>query len=201
MLRAVLFDVGGVLEITPPTGHTERWEAELGLAPGELDRRMLDVWRGGSLGTVTEAEVHAALVERFGLGPADVERFFAGVWEEYLGSANTELVEWARGLRPRWRTGILSNSFVGATEREQERYGFGDLVDVVVYSHEVGRATPDPAVYRLAAERLGVAPAEVVFLDDREAAVEGALAVGMQAVLFTDTASAITELEARLARA
>lgn len=187
MLRAVLFDIGGVLEYTPPTGHTERWEAELGLEPGELDRRMMDVWRGGSLGTITEAEVHAAVAERLGLGPADLARFFDGVWEEYLGSPNTELIEWARGLRPRWRTGILSNSFVGATEREQERYGFGDLVDVVVYSHEVGLAKPDPAVYLLAAERLGVPPADVVFLDDREPAVEAARGVGMRAVLSPTT--------------
>jgi hypothetical protein len=37
----------------------------------------------------------------------------------YLGTANTELIEYARSLRPRFRTGILSNSFVGAREREQ----------------------------------------------------------------------------------
>ena len=43
----------------------------------------------------------------------------ADLWREYLGTANTELIEYARRLRPRYRTGILSNSFVGAREREQ----------------------------------------------------------------------------------
>jgi glucose-1-phosphatase len=198
-MRAVIVDIGGVLEYTPPTGHTAAWEAELRLEPGELDRRMHDVWRGGSLGTVSEPEVHAALTERLALSPADLERFLAGLWEEYCGSLNVELTEWFAGLRPRYRTGIVSNSFVGAREKEQERYGFEDLTDTVVYSHEVGVRKPDPAIYRLALDRLGVQPAEAVFLDDKELAVDGARAVGMAAVLFRDNAQAIAEIEALLA--
>jgi epoxide hydrolase-like predicted phosphatase len=199
-MRAVILDIGGVLEYTPPTGHTAAWEAELGLAPGELDRRMNDVFRGGSLGTVGLAEVHAALTERLALSPADLERFMAGVWEEYLGSLNAELTEWFAGLRPRYRTGIVSNSFVGAREREQAAYGFGDLTDAIVYSHEVGVRKPDPAIYLLACDRLGVRPQEAVFLDDKEIAVEGARAVGMSAVLFRDNAQAVAEIEELLAR-
>jgi putative hydrolase of the HAD superfamily len=57
---------------------------------------------------------------------------------------------------------------------------------------------PDPAIYLLACERLGVQPAEVVFLDDKEVAVEGARAVGMAAVRFRDNAQAIGEIEALL---
>jgi epoxide hydrolase-like predicted phosphatase len=198
-VRAVIVDIGAVLEYTPPTGHTAAWEAELGLEAGELDRRMLDVWRGGSIGTITEDDVHAALVERLGLSPADRDRFMAGVWEEYLGTLNAELAEWFAGLRPRYRTGIVSNSFVGARERERERYGFEDLTDTIVYSHEVGVAKPDPVIYLMACERLGVRPEEAVFLDDREPAIEGARAVGMSAVLFRDNAQAIGEIEKLLA--
>src|SRR3712207_209989 len=115
-MRAVILDIGGVLEYTPPTGHSAAWEAELGLAPGELDRRMGDVFRGGSLGTVSLDQVHAALVERLGLSASDLERFMAGVWKEYLGTLNDELTAWFAGLRPRFRTGIVSNSF-----RSEER--------------------------------------------------------------------------------
>ena len=198
-MRAVILDIGGVLEYTPPTGHTAAWEAKLGLAPGELDRRMHDVWRAGSLGTISEREVHAAFAERLALSPADVDRFFAGVWEEYLGSLNAELTEWFAGLRPRYRTAIISNSFVGAREREQERYGFEELTETIVYSHEVGVRKPDPAIYLLACERLGVRPGEVVYLDDKEIAVEGARAVGMTAVRFRNNAQAIAEIERLLA--
>jgi putative hydrolase of the HAD superfamily len=198
VIRAVVFDIGGVLEYTPPTGHTERWEAELRLAPGELDRTMADVWRRAGLGTISEAEVHAALAERLRLSAEQVDEFMAGMWEEYVGTLNTELAEYFAALRPGYRTGILSNSFVGAREREQERYGFEDMADVVVYSHEIGVRKPDPAAYLLVCDRLGVAPAEAVFLDDKEVAVDGARAVGMAAVLFRDNAQAVADLEALL---
>jgi hypothetical protein len=50
----------------------------------------------------------------------------------------TELIGYARWLRPRYRTGLVSNSFVGAREREQAAYGFEDLVDEIIYSHWCG---------------------------------------------------------------
>jgi epoxide hydrolase-like predicted phosphatase len=199
VIKAVVFDIGGVLEWTPPTGHVERWEASLGLAPGELNRTMEDVWRAGRIGGISEGEVEAAFAERLSLSPADLTAFMSGFWDEYLGTPNTELIEYFGGLRTRCRTGILSNSFVGAREREQERYGFEDLTEVIVYSHEVGLAKPDPAVYRLVCQRLEVAPEEAVFLDNREGAVEGAATVGMAAVLFRDNAQAIADVEKLLA--
>lgn len=199
MLTAVVFDIGGVLEVTPPTGHVPRWEEAHGLAPGEMDRRLGDVFRAGSLGTITLDDVHAALMQEFRLSAADVDDFMAGVWEEYLGTLNTELAGYFASLRPRYRTGILSNSFVGAREREEEKYGFGEMADVVVYSHEIGVAKPDPAAYREVCRRLDVAPHETVFLDDRDVAVTAAAEVGMAAVLFRDNAQAIAEIEKLLA--
>jgi hypothetical protein len=46
-IRAVVFDIGGVLEITPDTGMTEKWEARLHLKPGELNEQLMDVWKEG----------------------------------------------------------------------------------------------------------------------------------------------------------
>jgi putative hydrolase of the HAD superfamily len=199
MLHAVVFDIGGVLELTPSTGYRERWEKSLGLEPGELDERMYDVWRGGTLGTLTVEQVDEALERELGMSRHDVERFMADFWADYLGTPNIELIEYFRDLRSRVRTGILSNSFVGARERERERYGFEDMTDVVVYSHESGTAKPDPAIYRLVCDRLDVDPHDAVFVDDREGALDGARAIGMNAVLFRDNAQLISELEALLA--
>ena len=67
-IRAVVFDIGGVLEITQdlsPTRSqdsiTRAWEARLGLAPGKIDELMRDAWIGGGIGAVTLDEVHQAL--------------------------------------------------------------------------------------------------------------------------------------------
>ena len=96
-IQAVVFDIGGILEITPDLGWGPAWESRLGFAPGELGERMNDAWRGGEIGTVSEAEVHQAARERLGLDEGQLAEFLADLWRDYLGTANTELIEYARG--------------------------------------------------------------------------------------------------------
>ncbi len=200
-IQAVVFDIGGVLEITPDLGVTGMWESRLGLGPGELNQRMHDIWRGGSIGTVSERDVHQAVSGILGLDEQQLAEFMADTWREYLGTANTDLIQYAHRLRPRYRTGILSNSFVGAREREQAAYGFEDLVDEIIYSHECGMSKPDPGIYALACERLRVEPAQMVFLDDSEPCVQGARRAGIHAVLYQDNSQAVSEIEDLLAAA
>jgi epoxide hydrolase-like predicted phosphatase len=193
-IRAVVFDIGGVLEITPDLGIDRKWETRLGLPAGQMAERMYDVWLGGSLGTITLEDVHQAITDRLGLDERQVAEFMADLWREYLGTANTELIEYARGLRPRCRTGILSNSFVGAREREQAAYGFEDLVDEIVYSHEAGMSKPDRRIYALVCSRLDVRPDETVFLDDTAVCVAGAREAGIHAIRYQDNAQAIADI-------
>lgn len=197
-VRAVVFDIGGVLEFTPYLGVRERWEEQLGLPPGELDARTRGVWEAGSVGALSEREVTLRVGGLLGLDETQVEAFMRDLWTEYLGSLNVELAEYCRGLRPRYQTAIISNSFVGARTREQERYHFDEITDLLVYSHEVGIAKPDPRIYQLACARLGVRPGETVFVDDNQLMVDGARAAGIQAILFEDNAQAIAEIEDRL---
>ena len=197
-IRAVIFDIGGVLETVPVMEFDARWERRLRLPAGEIGRRLADVWAGGSLGTLCEAEVYRLTGERLNLDPASVTAMMDEMWTEYLGTGNSELIAYVASLRPRVRTGILSNSFVGATEREQQRYGFRELVDVVVYSHEVGLEKPDPRAYELACDRLGVQPSETIFVDDVPAYAQAAEQLGMRAILFTDNVRTIAAVEAAI---
>ena len=126
-IRAVLFDIGDVLEICEPTGYVKRWEAELGLDSGELDRRIHDVAAGGAIGAFSTEEMSELFHERLGLNDEQLGRFWADIWEQYLGVPNEELIEYFNDLRSRVRTGMISNSGVGCREKEQERYGFEDM--------------------------------------------------------------------------
>lgn len=198
VIRAVVFDVGGVLALVEPADFDRRWEAALGLADGAIGAGLADVWADGALGRVTEAEVTRALRDRLGLTGEQVDAVLADMWRQYLGVANTELIEYARALRPAYRTGILSNSFVGAREREHREYGLGDLVDVLIYSHEVGMNKPDPALWELTCRRLDVAPGELVFLDNAPHLVRSAREFGIGAVLFENTAQAVADIDALL---
>jgi epoxide hydrolase-like predicted phosphatase len=197
-IRVVVFDIGGVLAECEPMDFARRAEAEHGLALGTLGADLADVWAAGGIGGLTEAQVTAAIIERSGLTAAQVDAMLAAMWRQYLGVANTELIAFVGGLRPAYRTGILSNSFVGAREREQALFGFEELVDDLVYSHEVGVRKPDPAIWELTVRRHEVEPAEMAFLDDHPANVEAAREFGIAAVLFENTAQSIAELRTLL---
>jgi putative hydrolase of the HAD superfamily len=198
-VHAVVFDVGGVLEITPDLGVMERWATRANLSTHELAEKIAESGTAGTLGTITEAQVRTALATRLGVSEAQMTEMMTELWEQYLGTPNTELIDFARRLRPQCRTGILSNSFVGAREREQDAYGLTDLVDVVIYSHEVGLAKPDPRIYELTCRRLAIDPDEMVFLDDIEECVTAACDFGIRAVHYRDNQQAITEIEKILA--
>jgi putative hydrolase of the HAD superfamily len=73
-----------------------------------------------------------------------------------------------------------------------------ELFEVVVDSAFVGVRKPDPAIYRLTCERLGVAPERCVFVDDVEVNCTAAAELGMAAVRFRDNAQAIAEIRAAL---
>jgi putative hydrolase of the HAD superfamily len=196
--RCVVLDIGGVLEITPATGWDRAWEERLGLPPGALDERLRDVWEAGEVGAITEPEVRARVAARLGIDAHRTDALMADLWTEYLGSPNEELIAHVRTLRSRCRLGILSNSFVGATEREEQRYHFGELVDEIVYSHEIGVRKPDPRAFEVTCERLAVRPADCLFVDDCAANIEAAEAFGMRAVLFTGNAEVMARVTEHL---
>ena len=195
-IRGIVFDIGGVLEYTPDLGVNTKWEQKLNLQPGELDKRLIQAWRDGSIGTITEAEVHQKIGEILGIDTELVNAMMADIWEEYLGSLNVELAAYFAGLRPAYRTAILSNSFVGAREREQEHYHFNEMCDFIIYSHEVGMSKPDRRIYALTCERLGLPPEEVIFLDNYQKAVDAAVESGMHGILFKENTQAIADIQA-----
>jgi HAD superfamily hydrolase (TIGR01509 family) len=123
----------------------------------------------------------------------------AEMWDGYCGELDVALHEYWLSLRDRGvLLGILSNSMDGARREEGRRYGFPGHADVIVYSHEVGLAKPDPAVYALTTERLGVRPGEVAFLDDNAANVDAARAHGWHALVHEDTERSIAWLRGLL---
>ncbi len=70
-----------------------------------------------------------------------------------------------------------------------------------MFSAEEGARKPDPEIYRRALSRLGVAPAEAIFVDDRLKNVEGARQVGMRTLHFTDSVGVRQEIERLLGSA
>ncbi|CAN5161868.1 HAD-IA family hydrolase [soil metagenome] len=196
MIRAAVFDIGGVLEIVDDDLWQDhwisRWEGLAGAEPGALRR---SPFVGHS-----EADFRARVVTALSLTAEQADRAMAEWWDAYCGELDVPLRDFVASLS---RSGLivaaLSNSGDGARREEQRRYNFEELFDDLVYSHEVGVEKPDPAIYRLTEERLGVLPHEIVFLDDRAGAIEGATAAGWHGVLHTSTPESIAAIQRTIA--
>lgn len=89
------------------------------------------------------------------------------------------------------RTGLLSNSW---GDSDYPRHDFPHLFDAVVISGEVGMRKPEERIFRHAADLLGLDPAECVFVDDVEANIVAAEAIGMTGLLHRDPAATVQRL-------
>lgn len=182
-ISGVIFDFGGVL-------IDMRWDVaeELERTHGLPRHALLDTlyrtatWRRierghGDLPT-WRAEAHRLLEEQAGRPLPGLHQ----AWEagRHLIRANIAL---ARRLRPAYRTAILSNADESLRGRLRD-LGIHDLCDTVVSSAEEGVAKPDEEIYRRAADRIGLSPEACVFVDDGDANVRAAEALGMRGIVY-----------------
>ena len=111
---------------------------------------------------------------------------------------NQPMIDWAQRLQTAGtKTGILSNLGDEMMIGVLERFPWLAQFDLLLWSHTLLLAKPEPEIYRNAEEGLGVTPAEILFIDDREDNIDGAIAAGMQAIRYLDQDSFETEMEAR----
>ena len=185
-VQAVCWDLGGVLLRTFDWSKRRAWEVRLGLHPGALERRIFDgdVGRRAMLGQATAADVWDHLARSRGLSAPDRDQltadFFSG------DRLDADLMEYIAALRARVRTGLISNAWAGIRQVLGDGGGETTFHDMVI-SAEVGLAKPDPAIFRLAIERLNVPAAAALFIDDLPANLEAARVTGMRPILFNGT--------------
>jgi putative hydrolase of the HAD superfamily len=192
---ALIVDFGGVLttEIWPAFAAFCRGEGLDENAVRELfksDPRALADLRELEMGTVEPAEFEARFAGHLGIpdrAEGLIGRLFAGL------TPDEEMIAVVRAHRKSGKpTGLISNSWGRAIYDEEL---MEELFDAVVISGDVGLHKPQPEIYELACERLGVAPTEAVFVDDLRENCAGAEAVGMAAVLHRDAATTVRELD------
>jgi putative hydrolase of the HAD superfamily len=195
-MRGLLVDFGGVLTTNVFDSFRAFCEDE-GLDPEAIkrlfreDARALEYVRGLERGELSEA----GFAERFGeLLELEPERR-GGLVDRMFGhiQPDEQMVEALRRARAQGvRTGLISNS-MGAGR--YDRSTFPELFDGVVISGDEGMHKPQPAIYELGCERVGLPPTDCVFVDDLRENCEGAEAVGMTAVLHRGVERTLPQLE------
>lgn len=198
MMKSVIFDVGGVLVRTHDQSGRRKWEARLGLLPGDLARLVFDseLGRSAQLGQVSLQDVWTWVGQHLGLNPDELATLKRDFWSG--DRVDQGLCDYIRRLHVDYRIGMLSNSWARDGRAMAENFGFADCFHVFVTSAEVGVMKPEPRIYQVILERLGVLPFEAIFVDDFIENVEAARHLGMEAVHFLDPDQTRRQLEERL---
>jgi putative hydrolase of the HAD superfamily len=184
MIKAIVFDFGGVLVRTEDASGRRRWEARLGLGEHALDRLVFDSDMAirATVGEVTDSAVWENVAASLKLAAEQIETFRADFWAG--DKLDQDLVALLASLRPRYTTAILSNAWSNGREVIARAYGLEQAVDTIIISAEEALAKPDPRLYQRVAARLGVQPDEAVLVDDFLGNIEGARAAGWQAIHY-----------------
>jgi putative hydrolase of the HAD superfamily len=196
-VKGLLVDFGGVLT-TNVFQSFKQFASDEGLPPDTIkrafkeDREALALLRRLEKGELDAHEFEPLFAERIGVKgdrvDGLVERLFAGVGpeEEMLGAVK-------RARDNGIKTGLISNSW-GGSGIHYDGTPLQELFDAVVISGDVGMHKPEPEIFILGAERIGVAPGECVFVDDLRENCAGAEEVGMTAILHRGPESTLPEL-------
>jgi putative hydrolase of the HAD superfamily len=182
-VRAIFFDFGGVVA-RMDRELLARFEDRLGLPKGSFIKALYTIpeWRAAELGEATEeawvTAVRRKLDELAGRTLPDIRQEWSALWR----TLDDDVLELVRRLRERYGVGLLSNATDRLGSELRDYHKIDGLFRVIINSSQVGVAKPDPRIYQLAAERMGVPPEGCVHIDDLEHNVEGARQAGFYGI-------------------
>jgi epoxide hydrolase-like predicted phosphatase len=199
-IRAIIFDLGGVILRTDDPQPRLALARRMGMTRRELEGAVFDhlASQKAEVGGVTPAQAWEAIAQGIHLPveeiPAFREQFFAG------DKVDFRLIEFIQRLRPRYTTGLLSNTWiVDLPAFLRDDLNIPDRTfDAVISSARHQVAKPDPAIFRLALEAVQAAPHEAIFVDDFLKNITAAAALGIRTVHFRDAQQAMDEIRAIL---
>jgi putative hydrolase of the HAD superfamily len=207
VIEGVVSDFGGVLT-SPLIDSFAAFQDSSGISLEQLGTAIAAVAArsGGNplfeleTGNLTEAEFLRSLGAELSsqLGREVVLHGFGESYFEHL-HPNERMIEYMRELRSRgYKLAICTNNVREWERLWRAKLPVDEIFDVVVDSGFVGIRKPEPEIYQLTLERLGVGAESALMVDDIELNCDAARALGMQAVWFRDSEQAISEIEAAL---
>lgn len=196
-ISAVVFDFGNVLKSPPDPAGFE----ELQRIAGMTDQPFLgaywqfrDDYDLGSLDGCAFWQAVAATAGRK-LTAGQVKELIVRDADLWMG-VDPVLLRWVRALRRQGlKTAVLSNMPREVSAHLRRTGEWQGNFDALVFSGDAGMAKPQPEIYHLCLRALGVQPHEALFIDDREANVEGAVAIGMHGVRFHSVEQLVSDVQ------
>lgn len=173
MIKAVILDFGGVVFKNKPK---ETWIGTKGTL--DVDPKH---WDDADLGLVDDVQLFDEIGEKYNVSGETIKE-----WLFSRREANIELLDLLHRLKPEIKLAILNNGIKTLFHGYLDKYNIKEEFDVLVNSAEEGVKKPDPKIYLITCERLGVKPEECFFIDDDQKNLESAEKVGMKSIYFTN---------------
>jgi len=192
-IKALIWDLEGVLLKTEDDNLYLTVAKKLN-APYEKVREIFfsDLNDKMDLGEVTQDQFNAYVMDTLQISREKTALLEKVVDEEsYI---DKDLVRIITKLRRDYKTGLLSNYSKDLRSKIENEWALGSAFDEIIISCEVGVIKPDPAIFSLMLERLGVKAEESVFIDDRIKNIDGAKKMGFHTIFFTNKEQAMEEL-------
>jgi epoxide hydrolase-like predicted phosphatase len=184
IIKAIIFDLGGVLLRTADFSPRDRLATSLGMNRHQLEEFIFggDSGDQAQRGEITVREHWENLQRQINYSPQD----FKALLDEFFSQdeLDQELVGYVRKLHSTYKTALLSNAWDDLRQVIADKWHFEDAFDTMIISAEVKLTKPDPRIFRLALERLGIEASQGIFIDDFQRNIEGANAVGLHGIRF-----------------
>lgn len=192
-IQALYFDLGGVIVRTEDKTLRTALGQRFGMTYDEIDRFVFgcETAKLASIGRMTEEQHWMDVARRLGLPETEWQSISAA----FFGGDRIDrhLLAFIEAQRPALKTGVISNAWDGLRAYMLEQ-GFLAPFDEVIVSAEVGIVKPDPRIYQLALEKLGVKAEEAVFVDDMPENIAACEALGMHGVQFKSAEQTLAEI-------
>jgi epoxide hydrolase-like predicted phosphatase len=194
-IKAIIFDLGGVLLRTTDFSPREKLASRLDMNRLELERFIFGGESGDQAqrGEISVQQHWTNLAAQIRCTDKEirslVEEFFA------KDDIDTSLLDYIRSLRKSYKTGLLSNAFDDLRQVIAEHWHFEDAFDDMIISAEVGMVKPDARIFQMSVEQLGVEARQAVFVDDMLRNIEGAKKAGMFGIHFRNPQQVRLDLE------
>ena len=199
-IQAVLFDYGMVLSGPPDVTAWARLRATIGLNEESFHNEYWAHRHAYDRGDLTAQTywAKAAATANIPLTPALLDQLTSAD-TDFWAQLNPPMIDWAQRLqRSGIRIGILSNMPDAMAAGLLAKHGeWIEKFDHHTWSYALNLAKPEPEIYLRAAEGLATPPANILFIDDRAENIAPALALGMQAIQYTDHATFLKEMHTR----
>lgn len=197
-IRAVMFDLGGVLLRTDDPQPRVNLARRYGITREELEKLVFgsEISLKAEIGEARPEDVWGHAQKTLRIANDEMASFQDAFWAgDRLDQGLLSLVQ---SLRGKYRTILLSNAWQGMRKNVAQRFGSLNAFEMQIFSAEVGLRKPDPGIFQHVLDLIGADPEEVVFVDDFVENIQAARKLGLRTIQFRNSRQASADLIALL---